>query len=110
VTTLEAEKTTRQRTVRWPEGGLVCGYEIHHGRTAAGPGAEPHLADGLGWRQGNVWGVYLHGLMENAAYRQRFLERLGWRGEAEEWPSVVDAELDRLAEVIEACYWPLPRR
>jgi adenosylcobyric acid synthase len=110
VTTLEAEKTTRQRTVRWLEGGLVGGYEIHHGRTAAGPGAEPHLADGLGWRQGNVWGVYLHGLMENAAYRQRFLERLGWRGEAEEWPAVVDVELDRLAEVIDASHWPLPRR
>jgi adenosylcobyric acid synthase len=108
VTTLEPEKTTRQRSVRWLEGGLVRGYEIHHGRTAAGPGAVPHLDEGLGWRQGNVWGVYLHGLLENAAYRQWFLERLGWGGTAAEWPAVVDAELDRLAEVIAASGWPLP--
>ncbi len=37
VTTLEREKTTRQRKVRWVPGGMVEGYEIHHGRTVTGP-------------------------------------------------------------------------
>ncbi|MCS6910442.1 MAG: hypothetical protein NZM11_07720, partial [Anaerolineales bacterium] len=99
-TTLMPVKTTRQREVRWLEGGRVCGYEIHHGQTCAGPGAEPYLDDGLGWRQGNVWGVYLHGLFENTAYRQVFLARLGWQGQAQDWAAVVDAELDRVAQLL----------
>jgi len=60
----------------------VSGYEIHHGRTrpsAAAPDTasatqvqaqalQPVLFDGqgqcLGWRQGAVMGLYLHGLLE----------------------------------------------
>ncbi len=48
----------------------VQGYEIHHGRTeACSANAHPILkhADGhqLGWLQGSVLGVYLHGLFED---------------------------------------------
>jgi adenosylcobyric acid synthase len=107
VTTLGPEKVTRQRTTRCLEGGEVSGYEIHHGRTELVTTLAAHLGDGLGWQAGNVVGVYLHGLMDNAAYRQRFLERLGWRGHASEWPAVVDAELDRVARVVEDSGWPL---
>ncbi len=107
VTTLGPDKVTRQRTARWIDGGEVGGYEIHHGRTETGAALSAHLADGLGWQAGNVCGVYLHGLMDNAAYRQRFLERLGWRGQASEWPAVVDTELDRVARVVEDSGWPL---
>ncbi len=55
-------------------GLAVSGYEIHHGRTvqhpamaAAGNGAQEPLP-GLAWQnaQGNVLGVYLHGLFEDA--------------------------------------------
>ncbi len=109
VTTLTSEKVTRQRVARWAEGGLVRGYEIHHGRTEVGPGVSAHLDQGLGWQQGNVWGVYLHGVLESAAYRQRFLERLGWQGRAQEWSATVDAELDRLARLIEETGWVLDR-
>jgi len=104
-TTLAADKTTRQREVRWAEGGTVTGYEIHHGRTQAGPMAVAHLDDGLGWEQGNVLGVYLHGLFENTAYRQRFLDRLGWHGHAADWRALLDAELDRVASLVEATGW-----
>lgn len=104
-TTLMPDKTTRQRQVRWAEGGTVCGYEIHHGRTTAGPQAHVHLDDGLGWQQDTVWGVYLHGLFENTAYRQHFLERLGWRGHAEDWHARLEAEIDRVAGLIEASGW-----
>ena len=105
-TTLSIDKTTCQRQVRWLEGGLVTGYEIHHGRTHAGPKASALLDDGLGWQQGNIMGVYLHGLLENTAYRQRFLERLGWQGQATDWRARLDAELDRVAALVAATGWP----
>jgi len=55
-------------------GVQVAGYEIHHGQTAqhpamaqAGDVARVALAGGLGWQntQGNVLGLYLHGLFED---------------------------------------------
>jgi adenosylcobyric acid synthase len=90
--------------VQWA-GADLHGYEIHHGRTVSGPDALPWLADGLGWRQENIWGVYLHGLFDNASYCQWFLEKLGWRGQAQEWRVVVDGELERIAGLIEQTGW-----
>lgn len=104
-TTLAPGKITRQSAVRWMDGGKVQGYEIHHGRTQAGQRARVHLDAGLGWQQGNVWGVYLHGLMEDTAYRQHFLSRLGWQGEAGDWRARVDAALDRVAAIITESGW-----
>ena len=60
-------------------GVSVAGYEIHHGQTqqhvamaAAGQVAQAVLPDGLGWcnASGNVMGLYLHGLFEDAAVLQ----------------------------------------
>jgi adenosylcobyric acid synthase len=57
-------------------GVAVQGYEIHHGQTAphsamaaAGDVARSVMPDGLAWQNasGNVLGVYLHGLFEDAA-------------------------------------------
>ena len=103
-TTLDPVKTTRQTEVRW-QGERLRGYEIHHGQTVAGPDASEHLPDGLGWEHGSVRGVYVHGLFENTAYRQAFLEGLGWRGAARDWRTHLDAELDRVADAVEAA-WP----
>jgi adenosylcobyric acid synthase len=103
-TTLAPQKITRQRAVEWA-GQQILGYEIHHGRTIAQPALEAHLPDGLGWRQGSVYGVYLHGLLENAPYRQWFLEQLGWRGQAEDWAAIVDTELDRIADLVTETGW-----
>jgi adenosylcobyric acid synthase len=53
----------------------AAGYEIHHGQTAQHPAMAPAravLPDGLGWQNeaGNVLGLYLHGLFEDAAVLQ----------------------------------------
>jgi adenosylcobyric acid synthase len=104
-TTLATQKITRQRTADWLEGGAVRGYEIHHGQTYAGPLAQAHLAEELGWRQGHIYGVYLHGLLENALYRQWFLEQFGWQGQADDWSARVEAELDRVAKLVTTSGW-----
>ena len=106
-TTLKPQKVTAQRTVRvvGDEGYEVTGYEIHHGLTKAGPGVRPHLEGELGWQQGNGWGVYLHGIMENTAYRQRFLSRLGWQGESRDWHTLIDDQLNSIAKVISETGW-----
>jgi adenosylcobyric acid synthase len=106
-TTLVSDKTTRQRQIPW-YGTLLHGYEIHHGQTQAGEGVQAYFPDGLGWCQDNVYGVYVHGLFDNAAYRQSFLERLGWHGQTtEEWSAVVDANLNQIAQLIAESGWAI---
>ena len=63
-----------------PLAGLdVQGYEIHLGQTTALPGAplQPAFAaaPGLGWQQGPVLALYLHGLFENPAVVQALFGR-----------------------------------
>ncbi|MDR3575747.1 MAG: cobyric acid synthase [Anaerolineaceae bacterium] len=104
-TTLAPDKTTRQRQVNWTGGGMVRGYEIHHGQTQAGPLAHIHLEEQLGWQQGKIWGVYLHGLMENTDYRQHFLTKLGWQGQAEDWHKILEVQIEKVAALIESSGW-----
>jgi len=104
-TTFATEKITRQTRVSCFDGGSVEGYEIHVGQTCAGPSAKPHLAEGLGFRQGNVTGVYLHGIFTNDHYRYRFLEALGWTGGHEAWKTRIEAELDTVADLVDESGW-----
>ena len=103
-TTLAADKVTRQLSIAW-NGGAIDGYEIHHGRTEPGELAERLLPDGLGWRQDNVVGVYAHGLLDNGAFRQWFLGKLGWQGRAADWGVAIDAAIDQVAGLVTESGW-----
>ena len=87
VTVFEPAKTVRrtsaafgQLTGAWaPLSGVpACGYEIHHGQTAQHPAMAAkgdvarEVMPGIAWQNpaGNVLGVYLHGLFEDAAVLQ----------------------------------------
>jgi adenosylcobyric acid synthase len=103
-TTMAPDKITRQRSIAWGDR-TIDGYEIHHGRTEPGALAKPWLPDGLGWRQGNVIGVYAHGLLDNGPYRQWFLEQLGWQGRADDWSVAIDAAIDQVAALVTESGW-----
>ncbi|WP_291425770.1 cobyric acid synthase [Deinococcus sp.] len=102
------EKTTLQTTFTDAETGFTLdGYEIHHGQTAKGSGVQ-ELAPGLLWRQGNVRGTYLHGILENPAYLEAFL---GWAGlPVPAGLDSLDARLDAIAAQVRASLdWNLIR-
>lgn len=103
-TELGADKVIRQRSIHW-NGGSISGYEIHHGRTEAGESAEEWLPDGLGWRQGNVAGVYAHGMFDNGAFRQSFLAELGWQGHAHDWSVAIEAAIDQVGHLVVESGW-----
>ena len=104
-TILQKEKQVAQRTVRWIHGGDVSGYEIHAGITTVTGACQPILSDSLGWQNGNVYGVYLHGLFNNTAYRQYFLEMLGWQGSTFDWNAKIESELEKIAELVSVSGW-----
>lgn len=84
VTRFEPAKTVRRARILfeplvepWAALSAVAadGYEIHHGVTLQHAGMAPArvaVAGGLGWQnaQGNVLGVYVHGLFEDARVLQ----------------------------------------
>jgi len=102
-TTLEPEKVTRLTQAELLPGGVaVTGYEIHHGRSRAWGETKPYLSDDLGFKRGNVAGVYLHGLFEDTAFRRAFLETLGIQGTDTDWATQLEGTLDTLADHVEA--------
>jgi len=91
-------------------GVAVSGYEIHHGQTqqhvamaAAGDVALAVLPDGLGWQNatGNVMGMYLHGLFEDAQVLQAL-----FGAKLNGTVPTLDTVFDGLADYIEQHFAP----
>jgi adenosylcobyric acid synthase len=105
VSVFEPAKTVKRTQARFGELAApwqalsrvaVDGYEIHHGQTAWHPAMPPgrEAMPGLAWQnaEGNVLGVYLHGMFEDArAMRALF------GGQAPD----LDATFDRLAALVD---------
>ena len=120
VTVFEQDKTVRHTQTRFTEkmaglwsslaGVHVSGYEIHHGQTVqhpamaqAGDVAQVVLPGGLGWQnaQGNVLGLYLHGLFEDPTALQALF------GASLNGPvPTLDSVFDGLADFIELHFEP----
>jgi adenosylcobyric acid synthase len=120
VTTLfhETKRTAQIRATAqtpWAAGIALEGYEIHMGRTHfltdAAPlatitqrnGARINEPDGAISADGRVWGCYLHGLFANTAFRQAWLQSLGWQS-----TSTLPAPdpYERLADTVEQALGP----
>lgn len=119
VTVFEPVKTVRHTEARfgtlaagpWAQlsGVQVAGYEIHHGQTAQHPAMAARgdvareVIPGLAWqnRAGNVLGLYLHGLFEDAAALQALF---GTPGNAP--VRTLDAVFDGLADALQAHFAP----
>ncbi|MGV3494684.1 MAG: cobyric acid synthase [Ramlibacter sp.] len=111
VTRFEPRKTVRPTQVRFgalagPWAALsqleIRGYEIHQGVTvqhAAMPPGRVVLDDGLGWQdaEGNVLGVYVHGLFEDANVLHALFGAAA---------PTLDTVFDRIADVVDAHFAP----
>lgn len=127
VTTFSREKITYQAegVIEGPgpllspcRGQIVRGYEIHMGRSMRLPGVPPALRifrrgeervevlDGAVSADGLVFGTYLHGLLDNDAFRSQLLNTLRQRKGLADQPAavsyedLVEKELDRLAAAV----------
>jgi adenosylcobyric acid synthase len=117
VTEFEARKqTVRVHGVSLQSGVEITGYEIHMGQTKRAEGLRPLFKireeqgdleeryEGCISGDGLVWGTYIHGLFDSAAFRREFLNQLRAR---HGWPPLTlqetrsrRADLDSLAALV----------
>jgi adenosylcobyric acid synthase len=95
-------KTTQRTVVRfgrlppawsWLDGRWFDGYEIHHGNTTVSGSVEAIVGDGLGYADGNLLGIYAHGLFESDEVLDAYTAIV---------PPPLDATFEQLADLIDA--------
>ncbi|MBW3574517.1 MAG: cobyric acid synthase [Actinobacteria bacterium] len=115
-TTFLPDKVTRRRRGR-SMGATLTGYQIHHGRMAAGPAAEAWIdledaatkpeGEGVADPQAGLFATSLHGLFEEDGFRSAFLghvaDRAGKHYEPDgvAFAAVRQSRFDRLADSLE---------
>jgi adenosylcobyric acid synthase len=92
------EKTsTRFRPLPEPwsalSGKTFSGYQIRHGQTSTTASVAEALPEGLGFVEGPVLGVYLHGLFERPELLRALFGESPWRS--------LDEAFDELADAVE---------
>ena len=103
-TTLQAEKSTKQTEIEWL-GGVVTGYEIHHGETVTDSSVVTFMSENLGWQCGNVYTTYLHGVFESKVFYNWFMTKVGGLENGLQWSEHLETELDSLAIMFEQHGW-----
>jgi adenosylcobyric acid synthase len=77
----------------WLDGRSFDGYEIHHGTTTVSGCVEAVVGDGLGCADGNLLGIYAHGLFESDEVLDAYTGIV---------PPPLDATFEQLADLIDA--------
>jgi len=106
-TAMQQEKTLRRvdQLSVYPNGFRVTGYEIHHGESDCDEMLFPFAACS---EDKQVWGSYVHGLFEQGAFRQAWLNAMGFAtGDGVDQQQRTLASLDLLADTLERELTPL---
>ncbi|HYY81830.1 MAG TPA: cobyric acid synthase [Actinomycetes bacterium] len=102
VTSYLPGKTTKRTAVRfgrlpptwsWLDSRSFDGYEIHHGTATVSGSVEAIVGDGLGYADGNLLGIYAHGLFESDEVLDAYTGIV---------PPPLDATFEQLADLIDA--------
>ena len=104
-TTLTYKKATFQKKINW-QGQQIEVYEIHHGESyVLNNSVETFISENVGWRQGNIYTSYFHGLFDNAVFYNWFMKKIGAAENGINWTKHVDQELDILGDMFEEHGW-----
>lgn len=99
-TQFHPQKTTVQRSLNWLGADSKI-YEIHQGQSQAITPLHSFVEDGSGWQRDNISCSYLHGLFENKAFLQSYLNQLGWQGTIQcNWQTHIEQELERVSDLL----------
>jgi len=104
------DKEVRQVMASWNNEEWLA-YEIHMGRTESTAARTPFLRvqEGgewktEGWRAGNIWGSYLHGLFESVSLREELARMAGvvaFRAAPENWREHLQSVYGGMADLLD---------